>query len=134
MRVTKSRFKMASNKLDHVSQILGVGKKTPHEGFQLWLDCMANDEKAWKKMKQYQLQDVNLLIDLYEKLKPWIKNHPNMGIGVEGAVCTNCGSENMKRRGYELLNTGKYQKFQCNECHKWMRGKSAVATAEMRAL
>jgi len=32
------------------------------------------------------------------------------------------------------LNTGKYQKFQCNECGKWMRGKSAVATTEMRAI
>jgi len=134
MRVTKSRFKMASNKLDHVSQILGVGKKVPHEGFQLWLDCIANDEKAWKKMKQYQLQDVNLLLDIYDKLLPWIKNHPNMAIGVEGTACVNCGSENIQRRGYENLNTGRYQKYQCNSCHKWMRGKKAVATAEMRSL
>ena len=134
MRVTKSRFKMASNKLDHVSQILGVGKKVPHEGFQLWLDCMAGDEKAWKKMKQYQLQDVNLLINLYEKLLPWIKNHPNVGVGSEVPVCTNCGSDNIKRRGYETLNTGKYQKFQCNNCGKWMRGKTSVASSEMRAL
>ena len=134
MRVTKSRFKMPSNKLDFVAQNLGVGKKVPHEGFQLWLDCMANDEKAWKKMKQYQLQDVNLLIDLYEKLLPWIKNHPNMGVGSDEPVCTNCGSENIKRRGYEVLNTGRYQKFQCNDCGKWMRGKSAVATTEMRAI
>jgi hypothetical protein len=134
MRVTKSRFKMASNKLDHVAQLLGVGKKVPHEGFQLWLDCMAGDEKAWKKMKQYQLQDVNLLIDLYDKLLPWIKNHPNMGIGSEEPVCTNCASSNIKRRGYEVLNTGKYQKFQCYDCGKWMRGKSSIATTEMRSI
>jgi hypothetical protein len=135
MRVAKSRFKMASNKLDHVSQILGVGKKTPHEGFQLWIDCMAGDAKAWRKMKQYQLQDVNLLVSLYEKLKPWIKNHPNMGIGSEVPACTNCGSENMTRRGYEPLTTGMYPKFQCKDCLKWMRGKTAVvAGAQMRSI
>jgi len=72
---------------------------------------------------------------LYEKLLPWIK-HPNVGayIADEDPACTNCGSEDIKRRGYEVLNTGRYQKFQCASCGKWMRGKSAVSTTEMRAI
>jgi hypothetical protein len=135
MRVAKRRFKFASNKLDHVSQILGVGKKVPHEGFQLWLDCMASDEKAWAKMKKYQLQDVNLLIDLYEKLLPWINNHPNVAAydGLESG-CPNCGSMDLNRRGFEVLTAGKYQKFQCKKCATWTRSKHAVSTTEMRSL
>jgi len=50
-----------------------VGAKVKHSGFELWIKCMAGDAKAWKEMKEYQIQDVNLLIDLYEKLRPWIK-------------------------------------------------------------
>ena len=133
MLEVKRNFRFPSNKLDYVAQRLGVGAKVEHTGFDLWLGCMAGDEKSWKMMKKYQIQDVNLLLDLYDKLLPWIK-HPNKGIDSETATCTNCGSEDIKRRGYEVLNTGKYQKFQCKKCGKWMRGKSAVATAEMRAL
>jgi hypothetical protein len=32
---------------------------------------MAGDDKAWKEMKKYQIQDVNLLVDLYDLLLPW---------------------------------------------------------------
>jgi hypothetical protein len=32
---------------------------------------MAGDSKAWAEMKKYQIQDVNLLIDLYDVLLPW---------------------------------------------------------------
>ncbi len=133
MLEVKRNFRFPSNKLDYVAQRLGVGAKVEHTGFQLWLDCMAGSDKAWRMMKKYQIQDVDLLVDLYEILLPWMR-HPNVAIGVEGTACVNCGSENIQRRGYENLNTGRYQKYQCNSCHKWMRGKSAVATAEMRSL
>ena len=135
MLEVKRNFRFPSNKLDYVAQRLGVGAKVQHTGFDLWLGCMAGDEKSWKMMKKYQIQDVNLLLELYDKLLPWMK-HPSVPAhkGIEGEACINCGSHNIKRRGYEVLNTGKYQKFQCNECGKWMRGKSAVATTEMRAI
>ena len=71
MSVTKANFAFPSNKLDYVAQRLGVGSKVKHSGFQLWLDCMAGDDKAWREMKKYQLQDVNLLADLYYELLPW---------------------------------------------------------------
>jgi hypothetical protein len=135
MLEVRKNFKFPSNKLDYVAQRLGVGAKVEHTGFDLWLGCMAGDDKSWKMMKKYQIQDVNLLLELYDKLLPWIK-HPNVPAhnGVEGDACTNCASQNIRRRGYEVLNTGKYQKYQCNECGKWMRGKSAVFTTDMRAL
>jgi uncharacterized protein YprB with RNaseH-like and TPR domain len=72
MSVTKSNFLFPSNKLDYVAQKLGVGAKVKHSGFKLWIDCMADDKKAWKQMKEYQIQDVNLLVDLYDILLPWL--------------------------------------------------------------
>ena len=71
MSVVKANFQFPSNKLDYVAQKLGVGAKFKHSGFQLWIDCMAGNEKAWVEMKKYQIQDVNLLIDLYDILLPW---------------------------------------------------------------
>lgn len=71
MSITKSNFLFPSNKLDYVAQKLGVGSKVKHSGFTLWIKCMENDAKSWKEMKAYQIQDVNLLVDLYDILVPW---------------------------------------------------------------
>ena len=72
MSVTKSNFLFPTNKLDYVAQRLEVGAKVKHSGFSLWLGCMDNDKKSWKQMKEYQIQDVNLLVDLYDILLPWL--------------------------------------------------------------
>jgi uncharacterized protein YprB with RNaseH-like and TPR domain len=71
MSVTKANFQFPSNKLDYVAQALGVGAKVKHSGFKLWIRCMEGDDSAWKEMKKYQIQDVNLLVDLYYALLPW---------------------------------------------------------------
>jgi uncharacterized protein YprB with RNaseH-like and TPR domain len=71
MSVVKANFLFPSNKLDYVAQKLGVGAKVKHSGFSLWIRCMDGDKKAWDEMKKYQVQDVNLLVDLYDILNPW---------------------------------------------------------------
>lgn len=129
MRTVRSQFKFPSNKLDYVAQKLGVGAKVKHSGFDLWLGCMAGDKKAWREMKEYQIQDVNLLIDLYEVLLPWIKNHPHTGLHdstVDG--CPNCASTNLERRGTARTVANSYQRFQCKDCGKWSRGNKPIVT------
>ncbi len=127
MRVVRSQFKFPSNKLDYVSQKLGVGAKVKHSGFDLWTQCMAGDKKAWKEMKEYQIQDVNLLIDLYEILKPWIKNHPHAGAHDDVPNgCPNCASTKLERRGFAVTSTHKYQRYQCKDCGKWVRGDEKI--------
>lgn len=135
MRVVKSQFRFPSNKLDYVAQKLGVGAKVQHSGFELWVKCMANDKKAWAEMKRYQIQDVDLLVDLYEKLKPWIKNHPNVALydGIEDG-CTNCGSQHLQKRGLARTNTSSYQRYQCQKCGKWLRGANLVGKSTNRSI
>ncbi len=135
MRVVKSQFKFPSNKLDYVSQKLGVGAKVKHSGFELWTRCMADDKKAWKEMKEYQIQDVNLLIDLYEILLPWINNHPNVSLhDNDGNGCTNCGSHNLQSRGRARTMVSEYIRYQCKDCGKWLRGKDVVSKSSTRQL
>jgi uncharacterized protein YprB with RNaseH-like and TPR domain len=71
MTIVKANFQFPSNKLDYVAQKLGVGAKVKHSGFELWIKCMDGDDKAWKEMKKYQIQDVQLLDNLYDILLPW---------------------------------------------------------------
>ena len=130
----KRNFRFPSNKLDYVAQRLGVGAKVEHTGFQLWLDCMAGSDKAWRMMKKYQIQDVDLLVELYEILLPWMR-HPGVPAhsGNEDG-CPNCGSTKLQRRGYESLSTGRYQKFQCQGCGKWTRSGKRETSTTMRGL
>lgn len=134
MLAVKSQFKFPSNKLDYVSQTLGVGQKVKHSGFDLWLKCMAGDNKAWSEMKKYQIQDVDLLVDLYEKLKPWIPSHPNKQLYGKQDGCVVCGSTHLQSRGYQMTATGKYPRYQCQDCGKWQRGSKSEATGDKRGI
>lgn len=134
MLKSKAVFRFPSNKLDYFVQKLGIGKKVQHEGFDLWVKCIAGDEEAWERMYEYQKQDVDLLVDVYEKLQPWIKNHPNHGLfNGKDVCCTNCGSENIQRRGFAYTGAGKFQRFQCNDCGRWSKSSKRTATTELRS-
>lgn len=125
----RSRFRFASNKLDYVAQALGVGKKYKHEGFELWIKCMNNDAEAWDRMEDYNKQDVILLERVYEKFRPWIRNHPNVGLYMDSEVpvCSHCGSDSLVRRGWATTTAGKYRRYQCNSCGSWDRERRGVA-------
>jgi hypothetical protein len=134
MRVAKQRFRFPSNKLDYVAQKLGMGAKVKHSGFDLWIKCMSGDEKAWREMKKYQIQDVNLLVDLYEKLLPWLKIPSVAAHDLIENGCTNCGSTNIHSRGLNATDSGTYRRFQCMDCKAWMRGSKKETSTSMRKL
>ncbi|KKK65437.1 hypothetical protein LCGC14_2974120, partial [marine sediment metagenome] len=96
---------------------------------QLWLDCMAGDTSAWREMKKYNIQDVRLLEDMYDALLPWIKNHPNWGLYVDGdknRICTNCGSNKVKLNGFERTRVRTYQRYKCLRCGTPLRGRTQL--------
>ena len=134
LKVVRQKFRFPSNKLDYVSQALGIGNKVKHMGMGLWKDCMAGDGKAWKLMEKYNKQDVVLLEKLYNKLLGWIPNHPNHGLYVDSdtPVCRNCGTDKLQLRGFSFTTTGKYQRYQCKCCGSWGRGKKMLGSAEVR--
>jgi len=131
----RNQFKFASNKLDHVAQQLSLGGKTQHTGFQLWVDCMAGSEKAWNLMRRYNKQDVVLTEKLYDKLLPWIPNHPNVGLydGIEDG-CVACGSTNLQSRGYAYTSMSSYQRLVCLDCGKWNRGNKRMEAGSTRGI
>lgn len=123
LRVVKSNFRFPSNKLAYVAKQLGIGAKIEHSGHDLWMRCMAGDKAAWGIMETYNKQDVVLLEKLYERLRPWIRQHPNQGLyNIDSMVCPKCGSDRFKRKGERHTITCTYQRFQCCTCGGWFRG------------
>lgn len=127
LKVVRNKFSFPSNKLDYVAQRLGLGKKTPHEGYTLWVKCMDNDSKAWKKMEQYNKKDVVLLEKVYHRILPWIPTHPNRNLMSDKQCCPNCGSHKLQKRGFSYTVTGTFQRFQCTDCGTWSKESKAVS-------
>jgi DNA polymerase elongation subunit (family B) len=122
LRVVRSNFRFPSNKLDYVSQRLGLGKKHAHEGHDLWVKCMNGDKDAWGRMESYNIQDVVLLESLYSTLLPWIKSHPNHNLYTSNTVCPACSGHRLQKRGTAVSITGTYQRYQCKDCGSWSQG------------
>lgn len=124
LKVVRTNFQFQSNKLAYVSEQLGLAGKVKHEGHELWIKCLAGDPKAWAKMKKYNVQDTRLLEEIYEKLRPWISNHPHHGLySGQDDVCPNCGAQNefLERRGFTTTSLGRFQRFRCKTCGTWSR-------------
>lgn len=126
LRVVRSNFRFPSNKLDYVSQRLGLGQKVEHEGMALWTKCMKGEKDAWKRMEDYNIQDVILLEDLYNTLLPWIKNAPNRNLFNDIQGCPSCGHTHLQKRGTAVSTTGTYQRYQCKSCGSWSQGTTAL--------
>lgn len=125
--VARKEFGFESNSLEHIADHLRLKYvKLPHKkfpGFELWLECLRGTEEAWEEMREYNINDILLLENLYLQLRPWIKNHPNAGVYVEDdrTICPKCGSQHIHFRGYAYTSVGKYRKFVCNDCGGWGR-------------
>ena len=72
LQVTRREFAFGSNKLEEVAKRLGHGQKREHEGFALWVKCEAGDKAAWKRMKEYNINDVKLTERLFDDYRVWI--------------------------------------------------------------
>lgn len=137
LSVVKRHFGFASNKLAWLTKHLTDHPKDQHKefpGFELWVQCMADNPKAWKWMKQYNIGDVIGTEKLYRRLRPWIAQHPNFGAYKVGEMisCPKCGSEEVTRQGSRITQQGAYQQYKCKSCGGWSRGKTMLLSAAKR--
>lgn len=124
-RAIRKTARFDSGKLAFVSKDLVIGEKASTGGFELWEGCMIGDAKAWKTMEKYNRQDVALLVDLYNRVLPWIPAHPVLVAG-EGLTCARCGGKQLQRRGQSVVSGGAYARYQCQGCGAWSRGTTLV--------
>lgn len=129
-RQIKKHAQFYSGKLDFIAERLLNKRKEETGGFKLWKDVLAGDEAAWGQMRKYQLQDVDLLVDLFDQVRPWIKMpHP---ISEDPTSCHNCGGTSLQRRGVARTLYGYYPRYYCTGCGKWLRGQQRNASTEIR--
>jgi DNA polymerase elongation subunit (family B) len=119
LKINRQRFKFVSNKLGFVTDQLGLETKLETGGQELWNAVLKGDEKAWRKFRKYNIQDVLITEQLFELLAPWGKlPHKGMWNG-QMRSCYMCGSNNMSIMGFLYGKVMAYPKLQCNDCGAW---------------
>lgn len=126
-------FKLPSQKQDYLTRFFSLPEKLRTD-IWLWDDCEAGDEKQLKRMFAYCKRDVGGLEELYLKLRPWMKSHPNMVLygDMTELRCSHCGSEDLKRNGTYVTMMNKYKAFRCKDCGAPTRGRKSMLEAEQR--
>lgn len=128
--VATAQFGFTHNSLNALAKIFGFEAKKETD-FQLWKSCRVGDEEALSYMLEYNKGDVTLLEKVYLRLRPWIRNHPNIGLYIDSdsTVCPNCGSEDIKWTDNKFHYTGvsKFPLFVC-KCGAYGRGRTSVIT------
>lgn len=118
LKVAKENFAFTFNKMDWINQILGIGTKI-ETSFKWWDEASEGNKKYLDMMLEYNKHDVNILEELYLRMRPWIAGHPNMAIySVHGKVpaCPACGSLDIHWSGKYATALSLNRGFRCQDC------------------
>ncbi len=132
LKVARSSFGMLSHKLDYWCKFLWLKGKVDTGWFDLWKGCVEWDISALNLMESYCENDVIILESLYYRLRPYIKNHPNLGAYTDSweIICPNCGSDNLKWWMVTVLNRRKYETARC-ECWAIVKKPTSVTNKKV---
>jgi DNA polymerase elongation subunit (family B) len=134
--LAKKHFGFTSNKLEYMSdKLCKKYKKLKHakfSGFEMWRECLAGNQAAWKEMEKYNKYDVLALEELYTKLIPW-DNSVNFNLYHDGTehVCT-CGSTELAKNGHSYTASGRFQRYKCVRCGSEVRGKDNLLSKDKK--
>lgn len=132
LTLARKNFRLAYNKLDYLGEYLGLGRKIKTD-FDLWKKCYHGDARALAKMSKYNVQDVKLLEQVFDALKPYVKGLARLidaDFDMEMA-CPSCGSEDLMRRGLYRTNASTFPKYQCQDCGRYSKGRVAEKSLKL---
>lgn len=131
--IARKQFGFTHNSLNALAKQFGLPLKIDTD-FSLWVRCKNGSNDALTEMETYNKRDVEVLEEVYLKLRPWIKSHPNVGLYMETEeeVCPNCGSTHLVSTGFYYTQTGKYESLRC-DCGAICRRRYSVLDKDKRA-
>jgi len=129
------KFRVLSKSMKNMLKILSLDNKLEHKGMELWTGCMAGNKEDQQTMTDYNIQDILVLEPFYQELLPWIDNHPNVALWMDPSsepTCKNCGSTNLRFKGYKRTSVLSYRQYQCLDCKTWQRARYAEEVGKKR--
>jgi len=135
-QIASKVFGFTSNKLEYMTDKLCTKyKKLKHKefpGFEMWLECLAGNPKAWHAMEKYNKYDVLSLEELYMKLQAWDQSINFSAYSDAPEQKCNCGSSKLHKNGFSYTAAGKYQRYSCADCGAERRDRVNLFSKDKR--
>lgn len=136
LQMAKKHFRLPSNKLDSIAELLGIGRKQSTGGIRLWIDTMDGDMDQLTKMLEYCKQDTSLLEEVYLRLRTFGTasnfNAANYYDDNEER-CGICGSADLEDTGrFTFTDVSKFKEIRCSNCGGIHRKRQALNSKEKR--
>lgn len=125
LKIARAEFNYESNTLDALCQRLGVKAKVDKYDANVAQAALDGDEKAQKRLRKYNIGDIHASEGLYDRLRPYIRNHPHLSMWTGNPFgCPNCGNEDagLDPVGEAYSNVTKYRAYVCKKCGANIRG------------
>lgn len=119
LKISRSKFKFNSNRLDYIAKFLGMKGKIKTE-FSLWKNIVLNNDKvAMASMIKYCKGDVSILEKVFKHLRGHMdpKTHYGVIFNQDRGSCPECGCEDLEIIRRRTTATGlKKIQYQCKSC------------------
>jgi hypothetical protein len=132
----RKHFQFLSNTQDFLTKMLVLPNKL-ETNFELWLRCMRGEQEALTEMDTYCQRDVCGMEEVYLKLRPWMKSHPNVALYYDEedvTRCTKCGNTHLTWGGYYYTPAGRFKEYRCDSCLTLGRSRVSDLTKEERSV
>ena len=128
LKHARRSFAFSSHKQAYITEFLSLPEKLETD-IELWDGCEAGNKNDLKYMFKYCKQDIFGLEEMYLKLRPYMKSHPNVAIygDLQEQRCPACGSGNIKIEGTYVTPMSEYDGYRC-ECGALSRGRKTALT------
>ena len=129
LKVARAELAFESNTLDALCKRLGVKAKTDKYDADIAHAALEGNEKAQRKLRAYNIGDIRATEAVYDRLRPYIKNHPHLGqFTGDSWSCANCGWTDLSnhRDGDATTYVQRYRRYSCPKCGAWMRGNTRL--------
>jgi RNase_H superfamily len=109
-----------SNSLNDLADEMRIGRKVQTGGIDLWHRIEVDrDPKAFAHMKLYNKHDVDLLEQVYLRLRPWSKTGVNLATMADRPdACPSCLSDSgmLESKGFNYTAVSRRRRYRCRSC------------------
>lgn len=131
----RSKANFEANHLDTLTRRFGLSHKTDKYSSKVAWAAVEGDEKAQRRIQRYNEGDVRATTALYLYLRPLGSVNLNVFFDDEADVvrCGACTKTKVQKRGVQVTGLGRYQRYHCQSCGAWGKGKKLLSpTVEVR--
>lgn len=134
LKESQKIFRTTSHRLDYLGKFL-FNKGKLETDFGLWVKCDEGDQESLDYMMKYNKEDVLLLEEVYNEMKPYFTGHPNLALHSHSTdrECPYCESTNLLPTDqYYVTPAGRYSVLRCGDCGGISRLRTSDLTKEER--